>query len=139
MSEMFYVIKVFLFSAMIIAILQIKIGDHNLEQHSQNWLHSSSLVHILNSVSISASRAISNGYHFVRGEMGARLGSNDPKENKKTAAAAHHGLDIRHEIHKLSSEAKSLLDKEAAQDPVDSKKDTNLNTKDIKMIDESEL
>ena len=41
MSEMFFVIKVFIFTAVVVALMQIKIGDHNIEQHSQNWLQPS--------------------------------------------------------------------------------------------------
>ena len=130
MSEMFFVIKVFLFSAAMIAVMQIKIGERNLEQHSQNWMHSSSLVHLLNSVSISASRAITNGYHFIRGEIGTKSDNVDNKNTKKSAVVSRHGIDMHHELKRFTSEVKSNFTKESAR--------TN-ESKDVKMIDESEL
>ena len=130
MSEMFFVIKVFLFSVVMIAVMQIKIGERNLEQHSQNWMHSSSLVHLLNAVSVSASRAITNGYHYIRGEIGTKSDNADNKNTKKPAVVSRLGIDMRHELRRFTSEVKSNFTKEAAR--------TN-ESKDVKMIDESEL
>ncbi len=116
MSEMFFVIKVFIFTAVVVALMQIRIGDHNIEQRSQNWLHSSSLVQVLNSVSIGATKAVTDGYHFV----GAKLGGVQNKSESKVATAAnrkpssftfHHGLDIRHELH----QAKEKDEEEASK------------------------
>lgn len=132
MSELFFVIKVFLFSVVVMAVLQIKIGDHNIEQHSQNWLHSSSLVQILNTVSIGASHAITDGYRYVRGEVGAKFGGTESKTPKKQTSSGFHGIDIRHEFHQVSTEVKSAINKEKARISEEA-------AKDIKMIDESEL
>ncbi len=131
MSELFFVVKVFLFSSLVMALMQIKIAERTIEQRSQVFLHSSRLVQTLNSVSISASRAIANAYHFVRGEVGAKLGSTDKASAKKSSANLLHGLDIQHEFHRFSSEVKSVL----------ANKDSSTTTgdKEIKMVDESEL
>ncbi len=129
MSEMFFVIKVFLFSALMMALLQIRVGDHNIEQHSQNWLHSSSVVQVLNNVSLGASRAITNGYRYVRGEMGAQLGASQAKASEKSkSVSSFHGIDVRHEFHKFSNEAKNEYNKE--KDRI---------KEEVKTVEESEL
>ena len=121
MSDMFFVIKVFLFTAVVVAIMQIKIGDRNIEQHSQNWLHSSSLVHTLNTVSNGANKLITDGYHYIGAQInsanGNKQASSSSGESKTSAPkkqgsfSFHHGLDIRHELH----QAKEKIEEEGSK------------------------
>ena len=117
MSEMFFVIKVFLFTLVVMAMMQIKIGDQSVEERSQNWLHSSSLVHSLNSVSNGASKAMTDAYHYVE----AKLSGVSTKSESKVAASSspkkasafsfRHGLEIKHDFHRVKEKVEEEADK----------------------------
>ena len=112
MSEMFYVLKVFIFSAFVMALMQIKIADQSIEQRSQAWLHSSSVVQVLNKVSLGASKAITKGYHFVRGEVSSNSTASPVKSSQQVQSAFnfHHGLNIKHNLKQVTTEAEAAAE-----------------------------
>ncbi len=101
MFELFFVIKVFLFTVVVMALMQIKVGNQSLEQHSSRWLRSSNVVGILNSVSVGASKALNDGYNYIKNTMNAKMGSNEHPEKSNTQVAssgtAFHSVNIRHQ------------------------------------------
>lgn len=116
MSEMFFVIKVFIFTLVVVAVMQVKVGDRNIEQRSQSWLHSSSLVHVLNSVSVGAGKVFTDSYHYVGNKLSAIENKADTSKiantsKKQSSFSFKHGLDIRHELH----QAKEKIEEEASK------------------------
>ncbi len=121
MSELFFVIKVFLFTVVVMAVMQIKVGDQSLEQRSSHWLRTSSLVDVLNSVSVGASKALNDGYHYIKNSMNAKLGLNDSTNGSK---------DISEKSASSESRAKNGKDRESASTPI---------LKNVKFVHESQI
>jgi hypothetical protein len=117
MSELFFVIKVFLFTVVVMAVMQIKVGEQSLEQRSSHWLRTSSLVDVLNSVSVGASKALNDGYHYIKNSMNAKLGFNDSKDDSEKSASHQ-------------SRAKTGKDRESASAPI---------LKSVKFVHESQI
>ncbi len=67
MGDIFFVVKCFVATLVIVVLLQIKVGNRTLESHTVNWIHRSDLVHQLQDVAEGAVKAGKSGTHQVAG------------------------------------------------------------------------
>ncbi len=63
MSDLFFTAKMMAITVVLVLVMQIKIGDHTLEEKSLAWIHQSSAVENLRTVASGATQAISQGYN----------------------------------------------------------------------------
>ncbi len=66
MSEFFFVVKTALFSALVLMVLQMKIGGTTLEQHSESWIYHSRVGGEMQAVARGAVRAGHEGYDWIK-------------------------------------------------------------------------
>jgi hypothetical protein len=85
MSEFFFVVKTALFSALVLMVLQMKIGGSTLEQHSETWIYHSRVGGELQHVARGAVRAGHEGWDWVKVKTDGRLGSSDDHGTDHTA------------------------------------------------------
>jgi hypothetical protein len=62
-GDLFFVIKSFLFTIVVVVLLQIRIGSMTLENHALKWIHNSSVVENLQGVAAGAVKAAHEATH----------------------------------------------------------------------------
>lgn len=82
MSELKFVAKIFIFSFLVLGLMQIKIGNKKIEHISNHWLTTSSLVHTLNTVAHGAYKAMNDGYQIARNTIHSKLGVNEVESDE---------------------------------------------------------
>lgn len=82
MGDLFFVLKSFAITAVIVVLMQIKIGPQTIEQRSLSWLHQSFLAEQLQNVAEGAVKAGREGYRAVAGftGLGSKRISSTPDE-----------------------------------------------------------
>ena len=66
MSEFFFVVKTVLFSALVLMVLQMKVGGSTLEQHSEAWIYHSRVGGEMQAVARGAVKAGYEGWDWVK-------------------------------------------------------------------------
>jgi hypothetical protein len=66
MSEFFFVVKTALFSALLLMILQMKVGGSTLEQQAEGWIYHSRAGVEMKSMARGAIRAGREGFNWAR-------------------------------------------------------------------------
>jgi hypothetical protein len=74
MSDLFFVIRTLAFTIFIVFVLQIRVGHVTLEQHSVQWIQSSSIAGNLRSVAEGAVLAGEEGYDWIVTKTGWKSG-----------------------------------------------------------------
>lgn len=69
MGEMFFAVKATIITVFMVFFMQIKFGDHTIEQNAYHWIKSSYLVAQLNQVSSGAVVAIRETYQSITRNM----------------------------------------------------------------------
>ncbi|MDX9732174.1 MAG: hypothetical protein RBT63_10420 [Bdellovibrionales bacterium] len=82
MSEFFFVVKTALLSALLLMVLQMKIGGVTLEKRSEEWIYSSRPGVELQKVARGALRASQEGWQGLQGWFEIR------REQKKAASGS---------------------------------------------------
>jgi hypothetical protein len=82
MLDFLYVVKMLIFTIIVVFLLQIKIGTSSIEQHSLRFLRGSTAVHELNGVAKGAMKVMSRGYNWVVSTVGSA-----PKDSGTTSAS----------------------------------------------------
>ena len=73
MSDFFFAIRMFAFAVVLIVLMQIKIGDATVEQHSLEWIQTSSLVGGLRGVSDGAIKSTSQAVRWLTSSVDATV------------------------------------------------------------------
>ena len=73
MSEFFFVVKTALFSALVLMVLQMKIGGTTLERHSEGWIYQSRVGGELQTVARGALRAGYEGFDWIKLQTKGKL------------------------------------------------------------------
>ncbi|MFK8136818.1 MAG: hypothetical protein AB8E15_00530 [Bdellovibrionales bacterium] len=69
MDDMFFAIKATIITVVLVGLMQIKVGQHTIEQKAYNWIKSSYLVAELNQVSQGAIIAMREVFQGVSGTL----------------------------------------------------------------------
>jgi hypothetical protein len=112
MSELFFVVKTFIFSVIVVFLMQIKIGQSTIEQRSMKWIQQSDVVESLQAVAEGAVLAARQGAKTVSDLANGKIGSSE----KKTAHSSSSGGSWFKIKHKRGQSEKSEKD-EAVEDP----------------------
>ena len=127
MGEFMFVVKTFIFTLILVVIMQIKIGGFTIEEHSLDWLHESSVVRELQEVAQGAIRASKSGYKtvsnlFSDSTTGAREVTSDGwlKIRRSDAYHKQREKELREEARAKKAEAQAAAEeREADEDSVD--------------------
>lgn len=127
MGEFMFVVKTFIFTLILVVIMQIKIGGFTIEEHSLDWLHESSVVRELQEVAQGAIRASKTGYNavsslFSDASNGAREVSSDGWLKIRRSEAYHkqREKELREEAKARKEERRAASeDREVDEDNVD--------------------
>lgn len=122
MGEFMFVVKTFIFTLILVVVMQIKVGGFTLEEHSLDWLHESSAVRELQEVAQGAIRASKSGYRTVSNlfddsSSGVREMSSDGwlKVRRSDAYHKQREKELREEA-KAKKEAKRTVDEDSEVD-----------------------
>ncbi|MNJ93529.1 hypothetical protein D3C87_112110 [compost metagenome] len=66
MEELKFVLKCFLFTALLVVMMQVKVGGTSLEQHSYRWLQRSTVSQYIQSVAAGGAMALRNLSYSVK-------------------------------------------------------------------------
>jgi hypothetical protein len=80
MSEFFFVAKTVLFSALVLMILQIRVGGTTLEQHSESWIYHSSVGGEMQAVARGVLRAGYEGVDWLRFQTQQKVSEESSRE-----------------------------------------------------------
>jgi ABC-type sulfate transport system permease component len=69
MSELFFVLKSFLLTVILVVAMQVKVGNYSLEQYSQWWLQKSSVSTYVQSVAAGGALALKNLFFSVKSSV----------------------------------------------------------------------
>ena len=92
MADMFFMLRMVVFTFIIVVIMQIKIGPATLEQHSQEWLHSSSMVTSLQGVAEGAVKVLTQGYKSAANALDINISKVFRKEELPGGRLANIGI-----------------------------------------------
>jgi hypothetical protein len=88
MSAMFFVLKTFVLTVVVVMLMQIKIGRGTIEEHSMHWIRNSDAVETLRyvaegavSVAQSGMKAISSSLAWKSGEEAVKAGESVVRTN----------------------------------------------------------
>ncbi|MDZ4662815.1 MAG: hypothetical protein SGJ18_14475 [Pseudomonadota bacterium] len=82
MGEIFFTIKMGFLTFVIVMLMQIQMGTQTIEQHSLNWIRTSSMVDQLQEVADGGIIAMRKMFSFVTKNMNADFFKNFDKENQ---------------------------------------------------------
>lgn len=85
MSEFFFVVKTVLFSALVLMVLQMKVGGSTLEQHSEAWIYHSRVGGEMQSVARGAVKAGYEGWDWVKVQTQGKFGALNSDDSSSSA------------------------------------------------------
>jgi uncharacterized membrane protein len=65
MSEVYFVLKAFAVTIVLVFVMQMKVGNSTIEERSLNWMHHSGAIESLRGVADGGVLAVTNGLHYV--------------------------------------------------------------------------
>jgi hypothetical protein len=74
MSDLFFVIRMVIITAVLLIVMQIKVGTVTIERSAQEWMHSSSMIASLQKVAGGAVKFLSQGYKTVATSIDSGVG-----------------------------------------------------------------
>lgn len=86
MSEFFFVLKTVLFSALLLMLLQLRIGGSTVEQHAESWIYHSRIGNEMQAVARGAVKAGQEGYAWAR------------EQTRDVSASIHDAADDKSEV-----------------------------------------
>lgn len=92
MTDLLFVIRMVIITVVIVLLMQIKIGPATIEQHSTEWLHSSSAVASLQGVSEGAVKVLTQTYKAVVTSLDTNIGKVFRKDEMPGTRAAAFGF-----------------------------------------------
>ncbi len=75
MSEFFFVVKTALFSALLLMVLQMKVGGSTLEQHSEHMIYESRMGTEMQTIARGAVKAGQEGWAWIKFQTEGKFGS----------------------------------------------------------------
>ncbi len=82
MSEFFFVFKTVLFSALVLMLLQLRLGETTLEQKAEGWIYQSRLGNEMQTVARGAIRAGREGFVWASDRTSEIADSIETKEER---------------------------------------------------------
>ena len=93
MSEFFFVLKTILFSALVLMVLQMRVGGATLEQHSESWIYHSKVGGEMQAVARGAVRAGYEGVDWLRSQAREKPSAETSRERSLPSRSRSDDLD----------------------------------------------
>lgn len=92
MSDLLFIIRMVIITVVVVLLMQIKIGPATIEQHSTEWLHTSSVVTSLQGVSEGAVKILTQTYKTIVTSLDTNIGKVFRKDEMPGTRAAAFGF-----------------------------------------------
>lgn len=86
MSELFFVVKLFLLTVAIVLVMQIQVGDRSLESHAMNWVQSSTLVEPMNAAARGGAKLVRDLTRSIEARVNKNTGKHGKEEKKSSSS-----------------------------------------------------